>query len=247
MKAFLTIFLVTIQVHADNELRLKALKEAEAPRVQQEKASEATVEVDTENAPGVLTLEDPTPNLKTRTYDWIFGLKVQSYQPSGQLSSPETTYYLSEQSPYFLPSLEFGIRFAGPETETAQWKWGLTGHGGYSSQESRVTFYSSNEDAGKLTTLLTDVGLIVEQNFLGRDWGWHVGAGAGSVTYSHSGSSSFSQLSETATYRFAAAGVHWNLPSWQVLLTYNNRNLIQEDELISIPTDSVELGTRFIW
>jgi hypothetical protein len=241
MKTFITILLFGLVGHAESELRSKAISETtqQTPGVEQKAASDAQI------TDGVLSLEDPTPQEPKRSYDWIFGLKVQNFQPSGILKSKESEVLLSDVSSYYLPSLEAGIRRVGGVDETAVWHWGVLGHAGYASQESEAYWLSLDSDS-RLNTLISDLGLYLDYE-IGSRWGANTSFGIGSLTYSHTGGSSFSQFSKQATFRFAGFGFHVYAPAkWQIFVNYMNRNLTSED-LFAMPTDSVELGTRYVW
>lgn len=255
-KLFLITLFYSLASNAATELRVKAMQEAQAPRVIQKSATDAqitdtnlTSAATSEDGYGVLILNDPSPQNIKRSYNWVLGVKVQNYQPTGLLTSKDTPgVQLSDISAFNMPSLEFGVLGLGNNPEKTDWSWGVLGHVGYGSQKSEVAFYTSTvEDNARLNTLLSDLGVSFDFE-LGPRWGLSSSLGMGLVTYSHTGSTSFSQFSEQASFRFATLGAYANVMSrWQIFTTYSNRNLMNNDKLIAIPTDSAELGTRLIW
>lgn len=241
---FLALLVATVAM-ADNELIIKAAQEVESPRVPQTVASDVGLNADSVS---MLILKDPTPDFKTRSYDWVIGVKVQSFQPSGELRGYNTVRFrLENQSAFYLPSLELGLQF---NLANQQWSWGLLTHAGYSSQNSLVSFSDKTQDPeARLTTLLTDAGLHVAYEPTLANWGFQSDLGAGVINYSQTGTSAYSKVSRESNFEFLSFGLHANFPkNWQVLLSYVNRNLInKQNSEIFLPTDSVELGTRFLW
>ncbi len=241
---FLALLVATV-AFANNELISKASQEAESPRVHQTVASDVGLN---SNSTSLLILKDPTPEFKTRSYDWLLGVKVQSFQPSGQLQGYNTVpYRLENMSAFYLPSLEFGLQFKAPSQHL---KWGFLLHAGYSSQQSLVSFSDKTQDPeARLTTLLTDVGFHLAFEPTPGSWGFQSDLGVGVVNYSQTGSSAYSKVSRESNFEFFSAGMHINAPkNWQVLLSYVNRNLLNpQTSEIFLPTDSIELGTRLAW
>ncbi len=241
---FLALLIVTL-ARANNELKLKAISEVESPRVLKKSANDVSIHSDGQS---ILTLSDPTPKMRTRSYDWLLGVKVQSFQPSGQLQSDSTTTLSLENIPsFYLPTLEMGLRF---QSSHPQWHWGPLVHAGFSSQASLVSFKDQTQDPeARLTTLLSDGGLMLDFEPQPDSWGVFSSAGVGVINYSQSGSSSFSKITEDATFQFFSAGLHFHMNTkWQVLISHMNRNLINpEASKVFMPSDSTELGTRFLW
>ena len=60
---FLALLIATVAM-ANNELKLKAMSEAEAPREARKTATDLSM---TQSTDGILSLKDPTPDFKTRT------------------------------------------------------------------------------------------------------------------------------------------------------------------------------------
>lgn len=240
---FFALLIATVAM-ADSELKLKAISEAETPRQVRTTATDVAIPQSTD---GILSLQDPTPEFKIRSYDWLLGLKFQSFQPSGQLQSKKTqTVNLDTASSFYLPSLELGLRF--PISEP-QWHWGVVAQGGYNSHPTSVIYTDKSQDPeGQLTTILSDIGLTLEYDpsaYLGLQ----ASTGAGVINYSQTGASSYSKITEDSTFQYFSVGLHLSAGShWQVLLSYMNRNLLKPDvSKVSLPTDSAELGTRFLW
>ena len=240
---FLALLIATVAM-ADNQLKLKAMNEAEAPRVTKELANDVAIPSDSKS---ILSLTDPTPEFKYRSYDWLLGVKVQNFQPSGELQGYNTApYRLENVSAFYLPSLEFGLRFKA----SSQWHWGSLSHVGYSSQQSLVSFTDKTQDPqARLTTILSDVGLMLDYEPLPESWGFQTSFGIGVINYSQAGSSAYTKVSRDSTFEFFSVGAHIDASQkWQVLLSYVNRNLLKaQPSGIFLPTDSAELGTRFIW
>ncbi len=241
---FFALLVATVAM-ADNELLNKASQEVESPRVAKTVASDVGLNPDSIS---LLVLKDPTPEFKTRSYDWLLGVKVQSFQPSGELRGYNTVpYRLENISAFYLPSLELGLQF---NLAPPKWKWGLITHAGYSSQNSLVSFSDQTLDPeARFTTLLTDVGFHLAFDPAPDSWGFQSDLGAGVINYSQTGSSAYSKVSRESNFEFFSAGLHASFPkSWQVLLSYVNRNLLNpQNSEIFLPTDSVELGTRLSW
>lgn len=241
---FFALLVATIAM-ADNELKLKALSEAETPRISKATATDVSINP---NATSFLTLDDPTPKIKTRSYDWVLGVKIQSFQPSGEIQGYRTApLRLENMAPFYLPSLEAGLRF---QTFNDQWHWGTLLHAGYSSQAALVSFADKTQDPeSRLTTILSDAGFMLEFEPALSSWGLQSSLGAGVLNYSQSGASAYTNVTKTSTFQFLSAGAHLNVGTqWQVLVSYMNRNLLTTDTSgIFLPTDSAELGTRFLW
>jgi hypothetical protein len=222
-----------------------ALLLAGTPIFAQEKEPSGT---DLSEPAGTSRLELP-PSAPRRTFNWVFGVKVQKFQPTGQLKAPGAfRFNLSRQSPFYLPSLELGTRFKGPENETGIYHWGILAHGGYTAQDSYVFLYNHPPDSSaKLTTLLSDIGLNGDFEQFDSHWGVDAAAGLGMLGYSQSGISNSNEVSDQSAFRYVSFGAHSKIENnWQVFLLYTNRNLLSESR-IELPTDSLELGTRFIW
>ena len=90
---------------------------------------------------------------------------------------------------------------------------------------------------------------MVDYEPLPESWGFQSSFGVGVINYSQAGSSAYTKVSRDSTFEFFSAGVHFDVhQKWQVLLSYMNRNLLKsESSEIFLPTDSAELGIRFIW
>jgi hypothetical protein len=247
--SFAIFFLASSLCYAQSELHSKAVAETQVEKVAVNSATDAQV-----NGPAnesVLKLDDTGDVNVKRSYDWVFGVKFQNFQPSGKMTSADKSgVYLSDISSFYLPSLEFGIRKLGNETKTSVWHWDVLGHVGYANQKSVINLASPTEDPeARLTTLLYDLTFAFDYELADSNWGLDAGLGYGNLSYSHSGNSSFSQFSEQAAFRSASVGAHYNARgNWQILGNYVNRNLMDEDSrTINMPTDSLELGTRLVW
>ncbi len=219
----------------------KALEESQTKRVQQVSATDAQISPSGEIIEGLLTLEDPGPGAVKRSYKWILGAKVQNFKMSGTMANDYVVTDLDGYQPFSLPSLEFGVRYESSLT----WHWGLMAHAGYSSQKATADF-SSDSDA-YLSTFLTDLALTGGYQ-INSIFGLEASLGVGMVTYTQTGSKALEQFSSEAPFRFLSAGTSAWLPfDWQAFVTFTNRSHLRNDSRVSLPSESVELGTRYVW
>lgn len=160
-------------------------------------------------------------------YEGVTGVKVQNFQPTAQ--------DIPAQRSFFLPSVQVGGRSLWKESEESSWYTSFLFDAGYGSQSVGLT--------SRVKTLLTDMGFGIEYNHLVSSWGVHGVAGLGLVQYEW-----VDKYSGQGAFRFTNIGVHFNTRNqWQIVLSYANRNPLNSDQGASVPTDSIEFGTRKVW
>ncbi len=200
----------------------------------------------------MLTLKDPRPEIRGRSWDYSLQLGLQEFQPRGIISNERTNsqFNLNENGGTVLPSIEFGLR--SNLIDQAKWnaKWNLGGFFAYTSQKASAKFDTGFEVPNvRLNTMLLGVNPTISLNFARlHRLHFNLGAEWGKVSYTQVSTNEYAAVRQAAQYSGATAGLEYTLnPTWSLTSRYARRNINEKNSTIQIQPNNIEVGTRILW
>ncbi len=224
-------------------LRTKALAEAaNIPGQNQKSASDAQT--------GMLTLQDPRPEIITRSWKYSVAFTLQQFQAEGRATKDGTgTFDLGKNGQTVMPGVEIGVLTAPMATGPVQWKLGAKGKASFASQETEVVLDSGYKiNDVRLNTTLLSAGPVVAVNWDRINWlSLTVSPQFGTMSYAQASSNDFANFSKSASYASWNYGLDFALSKkWSVFTEWSQRSLNDNNE-IALQKDNFELGTKISW
>lgn len=229
------------------DLREQALLEIK----REGKRSKTSTSAQVEGGTGMLSLEDPMPKARNRSWDYFLRFTLQVYSPSGRAGNDLTTstFNMDPTPPALMPALTAGLRGNLVRQTTWNLGWGLGGRIGYTTEKGHACFTTGFcEKETQLNTLMTAgvPELVLRFNRFSR-WSLTTGAEIGNLNYTQSSGNKFANFSASSPYVGYTAGIDYSFSkNWSALVAYTHRELTKNSR-IGIQADNYELGTRLTW
>ncbi|WII71297.1 hypothetical protein QJS83_12575 [Bdellovibrio sp. 22V] len=224
-------------------LREQALAENEIKGEQKAVASDAQVS-------GMLTLQDPRPEIITRSWKYFAALSAQSFQAEGVTSKEGAgTFDLGKNSQTVMPALELGVMSPSLQTKALLWKLGVRAKAGFASQGTDVTLDSGFKvDDARLNSTLFSGGLLLSMQWERLAWlSLTVSPQMGSVNYTQTSANDFATFSKQAGFNSIGYGLDIALTNkWSLFTEWTQRDL-KDNKDIALQRDNFELGTKVTW
>jgi|GEM_PF-1664285 hypothetical protein len=225
------------------QLKKMALAETSIEGKEQKSATNARTE-------GMLSLKDPRPEIITRSWQYLFGLTLQSFQPQGTVqTSLAGEFDLSNNDSTVLPAIEFGAMSPLMATGPALWRVGGKAKLAYSSQKIDVTLPSGYEvDDARLNTSMLSVGPAFSVQHERLNWLALTGTYQfGDLNYTQTSSTELANFSKHGGFESVGLGLQFQLTKgWAVSTEWSDRKL-RSDETIALQKNNFELGTSVTW
>ncbi|HEY1078586.1 MAG TPA: hypothetical protein VGE46_00745 [Bdellovibrio sp.] len=224
-------------------LRDQALAETKSTGIERASATDAQV-------PGMLKLQDPRPQIITRSWSYFAGFSAQTFQSAGQAKKDGVnTFDLDKNSGTVMPGFELGVLSRNFELQDFTWRFGVRGKAHFASQATDIKLSSGYtiDDARLNTTLFAAGPLFMAQ--------WHrlpwlsatLSPQFGTLNYTQNSANEFATFSKSATFEALGLGLDVALnPQWSVFTEWTQRNLKNENE-IALQKDNFEIGTKIVW
>ena len=226
-----------------SQLKKMALAETACETKEQSSATNARTE-------GMLSLKDPRPEIITRSWKYLFGLSLQSFQPQGTVNTDLAgTFDLGSNDSTILPALELGAMSPLLLTGPAQWRLGGVAKFAYSSQKIDLTLASGYEvDDARLNTSMLSVGPAFSVQHEALNWLALTGTWQfGDLNYTQTSSTELASFSRHASFESVGLGLQFQLTKgWAVSTEWSDRKL-RSDETIALQKNNFELGTSVTW
>lgn len=232
---------------ASVDLRDQALQEIKREGKRSTRSTDAQVAGDT----GMLSLADPMPKARNRSWDYFLRLSLQVYSPSGTAGNDLTNsrFNMDPTPPALMPALSAGLRGNLLNRDSWNLGWGLGGRIAYTTEKGHACFTTGFcEKESQLNTLMTaGVPELVLRINRFSSWSLTAGAEIGNLNYTQSSGNKFANFSASSPYVGYTAGLDYSInKNWSALVAYTRRDLTKESR-IGIQADNYELGTRLTW
>lgn len=237
----------TTSTPVPTDLRERAVQEIQ----QQGQRAKRSTDAQVANGTGMLSLEDPMPKARGRSWDYFLRFALQAYSPSGvagnDLSSSRFT--LDPTPPALMPALTIGFRSGLIKRDSWSLAWGLGGRIAYTFEKGHACFSTGFcEKETQLNTLMTSgIPELVLTFTRFNKWSFNAGAEFGALNYSQTSGNKLAAFSAQSPYAGYTAGIEYALAkSWSALFSYTHRELTKTTDL-GIQADNYELGARLTW
>ncbi|NUN05505.1 MAG: hypothetical protein HUU57_07070 [Bdellovibrio sp.] len=200
--------------------------------------------------PGMLKLQDPRPEIITRSWRYFAGLSAQTFQSSGQADKEGlSTFDLGKNSSTVMPGFEFGVLSKKIALQDFNWSFGVRGKAQFASQSTDVKLSSGYTiDDARLNTTVLAAGPLFLVQWTGLPWlSATLSPQFGTVNYTQTGASDFASFSKSATFDALGLGLDVAIsPTWSLFTEWTQKNL-QNDNEIALQKDNFEIGTKIVW
>lgn len=230
------------------QIPLSDLARTEIQQTGQIKAAPSNAQV----ASGVLSLKDPRPEIRGRSWNYFLALDLQSFQPKGHASNDlsNANFNLDDNHATVMPSFGLGFRSPLLTRETWQVSWGLMARLGYSSQRTSAKYANGfvERDAQLTSTMLSagpQLGWSLERlRWLTLDTGFEWG----NLNYTQASSNPLATFNRHSPYTGWNTGLEFELKeNWTLMTSYWQRQLTGKASRLALQADNFELGTRILW
>lgn len=239
-------FFATVTAAAEvteTSLREQALAETKSSGIERSSATDAQI-------PGMLKLQDPRPEIITRSWSYFAGFSAQTFQSSGQPKKDGVnTFDLDKNSGTVMPGFELGVLSRNFALQDFTWRFGARGKAHFASQATDVKLNSGYAiDDARLNTTLFAVGPLFMAQWNGLPWlSATLSPQFGTLNYTQNSANEFATFSKSATFEALGLGVDVAVnPKWSVFTEWTQRNLKNETE-IALQKDNFEIGTKIVW
>jgi opacity protein-like surface antigen len=220
-----------------------------------EKAYKKTIQASSAqqaNVGSFLKLEDPSPELRNRSWLYNFAFKLQGFTPLGVGQVSDTSLNLQSYGSTVMPSIEFGFLKTAMQNDAWTWNTGLAAHAGYTSQKTNLVTPSgySFDDARLNSGLISAVWTNRINNFNASNWSALVSPEYGIINYTQTASNnSLANFSQQNEYWGLALGAEYALSKkWGVLSQYSFRQAsAAKREFSDLQNNNFEIGTSVVW
>ena len=232
---------------AQDSSELRSLAEREIRQTGQVRTHSNDVELSS----SMLRLEDPVPQVASRGWDYVLGLSLQTFKPSGMASNDLTasTFDMSRAHASPMPAASFGFRKNGITMDSWSMAWGLAGNFAYTTAKGSARF-TTGYVAPDSTLSSALVSVDPSLNLRLARWSrlrLNVGGEVGSVNYTQSSSNKRAAFAEHASYYGEALALEYNfVANVSILAKYVHRKLAATSAL-GLQSDNYALGTEVTW
>jgi hypothetical protein len=237
----------TTSMTAPIDLRERAVQEIQ----QQGRHANRSTDAQVADGTGMLSLEDPMPKARGRSWDYFIRFALQVYSPGGIAGNDlsNSRFSLDSTPPALMPALTVGFRNGLIKRDSWSLAWGLGGRIAYTSEKGHACFSTGFcEKETQLNTLMTSgiPELVLKFARLNK-WSLNAGPELGTLNYSQTSGNKFAAFSAQSPYLGYTAGAEYAFAkSWSALFSYTHRELTKSTDL-KIQADNYELGTRLTW
>jgi hypothetical protein len=240
-------YAATSSTKAPIDLRDRALQEIQ----QQGKHSNRSTDAQVANGTGMLSLEDPMPKARGRSWDYFIRFALQVYSPAGVAGNDlsHSRFSLDSIPPAIMPALTVGFRSNLIKSDAWSLAWGLGGRLAYTSEKSHACFTTGFcEKEAQLNTLMTSgIPELILKFARFNKWSFNAGPELGTLNYSQTSGNKFAAFSAQSPYIGYTAGAEYAFAkSRSALFSYTHRELTKSTDL-GIQANNYELGTRLTW
>lgn len=250
----LTTSMTVVATPAPREVstREEAVKENQSINVKAYKKTIQASEAQQANVSSFLKLQDPTPELRNRSWLWTFAFKMQGLEPLGIGKVSDLNFDLQSYGTSIMPSLEFGFLVNTVDAKYLDWSSGFSAHAGYMSQ--RTDLVTPNGFTYNDTRLTTTLASLVWTNRLklhaAPKVSFLLNPEIGYVNYTQTSiESSLANFSQQNNYWGLGVGAEYSFTrKWAVLTQYCYRDANAKNAAISnVQKNNVEIGTQVTW
>lgn len=227
-------------------LREQALNESalSAKSVQSTKATEVQVNS------AYLQLQDPRPQIITRTYKYNLGIQLSRWNPQGQTQLPAgTSYDLASAGNTVLPTVSFGFQRELTYQADYTLDWGISLLGGYSSQTVNFELPSGYEISdSRLNSTLLKAQIPVQVKLANlKDFSGTITPQIGAINYTQSGVDPLANFSKQTTFAAMGFAVAYHVDENMAfnLETIANTDLGKQN--VKIQSSQFNVGTQVVW
>lgn len=234
------------KIEQPQDLKSQALDAAQAPSSKKASASEIQIPLSS----SLLMLKDPRPEVTTRSFKYLFGLKLEPMTNSGIVTNDlNENFDFGRTSGVLFPTISLGlsrdINFMTPSMTNGQ----IYIQGGFLSQEAPANLKNSFliSDARLNSTVLNVGGDLAFLPSILYPVTLTAGAKYGVLNYTQSSSSTFAQFSKSSQFYALQLGANYHLEkNWQLLAAYNFRQLLTNTQINNAP-HRLEVGAQVQW
>lgn len=235
--------LLSSAICSAESLRDLALAEAKFEGLEKNSATDAQV-------PGMLTLQDPRPEIITRRWKYFAAFTAQIFQAEGFVNKEGTgTFDLGKSETSMMPGLELGVMSPTMPTRSVLWKVGLRFKGSFASQGTSVILDSGYKiDDARLNTTMFSGGPALSVAWDRLSWlSLNVSPQYGTLSYTQTSSNDFATFSKSGAFESLNYGLDFQMtPKWSVFTEWSQRTLNDNNE-IALQKDNFEVGTKVTW
>ncbi len=234
-------------VAPNEDLRSRALQEIQQPGKYQKRSTDAQVADST----GMLSLKDPMPEVRGRSWDYFVRMSLQTFQPRGNAGNDLTSsrFDLGDTALTLMPALTLGFHAGLVQQNSWSLGWGLGGRIAYASEKGDSCFDTGFcEPEARLNSLMLSALPELTLRFTRfNKWALNAGAELGSINYTQTSGNKLAAFSEQAPFAGWNTGIEYSFNTrWSALFAYSNRMLTKRSQ-IGLQSDNYELGTRLSW
>lgn len=237
---------LTTKEEQPQDYKAQALEAAQAPSTKKASASDVQIPLSS----SLLTLKDPRPEVTTRSFKYLFGLKLEPLQNSGTVTNElNESFEMGRTQATLFPTMALGfsrpLNFANSQLTEGQ----VYVQGGFLSQEAPANL-KSNYYVADARLNSTQLNLGGELHFLPTIFypvTLSVGGKYGVLNYTQSSSTSFAQFSKSSQFIGLQLGAHYHIENnWHLVAGYNYRQLLTNTQINNAP-HRLEVGAQVQW
>lgn len=206
---------------------------------------------------GLISVKNPFPTTEVRSWKYILGLKLQKWQPQGEVLLLTEKLNLGSSQSGTMPYIEFGTKkYLGSlnnlssNQAVSSWSadWGLLGDFGYLSQANNFEFKSGYKTTNtKLNSVSFNIGpqLILSQSSW---WNLLFAFQLGFVSYSQSSETDLATFTrQIYNYSFLLGAEFKLTENLGVLAQTSLKEMITKNAGLTLPNNNLEAGLRLTW